>query len=133
MTSELRDECRVTVDGVAPSLIRMLRNAADIATGAGRNWVGIEDIYVALTSDELAPMWWPREGKEPIVKGRRGGIAHSELEGETVPLSYSAFQRLTREWLPGPTPKVGPTSPVTVSYELSGPHEEEFRRMIERR
>ncbi|WP_067712779.1 hypothetical protein [Nocardia yamanashiensis] len=35
--------------------------------------------------------------------------------------------------VPGPTPPgVGPAAPATVSYELSGPHAEEFRRMLER-
>ncbi|MFI1919439.1 hypothetical protein [Nocardia sp. NPDC020380] len=131
MTSE-HDECRVTVDGVAPAVVRLLRDAAGIAADHGRNWVGIEDVYAALASGDSAPLWWPREGREPITRGRPGGILSTELEGETVKLSYAQFRDLLTEWVPGPTPNIGPAAPATVTYELSGPHEAEFRQMLDR-
>ncbi|WP_405165015.1 hypothetical protein OG203_07850 [Nocardia sp. NBC_01499] len=132
MTSE-HDECRVTIDGVAPALVTLFRRAVQIASEHGRNWVGVEDLHAALAnSDEHAPIWWPRVGKPRHTRDTQGGITPDDLEGEVIPLSYKEFRDLVTAWVPGPTPSVGPAQPATVTYEISGPHAEEFRKVLER-
>ncbi|NNH74142.1 hypothetical protein HLB23_30555 [Nocardia uniformis] len=141
MASE-HDECTVTVSGVAPSMVSLLRFAASIARDNGRNWVGAEDLWAALVADNpTAPIWWPREGKPRITRGWKGSIGRdadgnmltSELQGDTVALSYPEFRDYVTTWVPGPTPEgVGPAEPATVTYEISGPHAEEFTAMLER-
>lgn len=142
MTSE-HDECTVTVSGVAPSMVSLLRFAASIAHDHGRKWVGAEDLWAALVADnQTAPIWWPREGKPRITRDWKGSIGHDaqgrmltpELQGDAAQLSYSEFRDYVTEWVPGPTPEgVGPAEPATVTYEIIGPHAEEFTAMIERR
>ncbi|MGV9673822.1 hypothetical protein ACWDSJ_00935 [Nocardia sp. NPDC003482] len=127
-----RDECRVTIDGVAPTLVVLFRRAAAIAADHGRTWVGVEDLYAALADRERAPLWWPRVGKPRIEPGGTGAVLSTDLEGDTVALSYNEFRDLVNEWIPGPTPEIGPKDPATVTYQISGPHAEEFTAMIER-
>ncbi|MBF6133527.1 hypothetical protein IU501_11000 [Nocardia otitidiscaviarum] len=139
------DECRVTVDGIAPSLVVVFRAAARIAAEHGRNWVGVEDLYAALIAHDdsfgYPPIWWPREGKPRITREWKGSIGRDadgqmltpELQGDTAALSYPEFRDYVNEWVPGPSsPGVGPASPATVTYEISGPMAAEFTAMIER-
>ncbi|MFF0488436.1 hypothetical protein ACFYTQ_05370 [Nocardia sp. NPDC004068] len=127
-----RDECSVTIDGIAPALVVLFRRAAAIAAEHGRTWVGVEDLYAALAEDERAPLWWPRVGKPRRTRGVSVAVLSTELPEDTVPLSYNEFRDLVNEWIPGPTPEIGPEDPATVTYQISGPHAEEFTAMIER-
>ena len=47
-TAADHDETRTTVTGLAPSVIRALRQAAVIAAEHGHNWIGDEDLLAAL-------------------------------------------------------------------------------------
>lgn len=151
MTNE-HDDCRVTVDGVAPAVVVLLRKAAEIAASHGRRRIGFDDVHAALiTHDDVAPLWWPRPGgadysRHPsssriMYTGSDGqtkpldhGILHSDLRGETEPLTFDRYRELVLHWVPGPTPdEPGPVSPATITYELTGPHADDFRKMIERR
>ncbi|NNH74334.1 hypothetical protein HLB23_31550 [Nocardia uniformis] len=138
-------ECRVTIDGAAPSLVPLLRAAARIAAEHGRNVLSDADVYAALIASDdkygYPPLWWPRVDKPRITRDWKGSIGKdaegnmltSELQGETVPLSYPEFRDYVTEWVPGPTPPgVGPASAASVTYEISGAMADEFKAMIER-
>ncbi|WP_306357639.1 MULTISPECIES: hypothetical protein [unclassified Nocardia] len=144
MTGE-HDECRVTIDGVAPALVVLFRTAARIAAEHGRSWVGVEDMFAAVVAHDEEhghpPVWWPRVGKPRITRGWKGGVGLDaggrmltpELQGETAALTYPEFRKCVDEWVPGPSPAgVGPDRPAAVTYEISGPNADEFRAMIER-
>ncbi|NNH74338.1 hypothetical protein HLB23_31570 [Nocardia uniformis] len=120
MTSE-HHECRVTVDGAAPALVLLLRDAARIATEHGREWVTTQDVFAALIADEQAPLWWPRVGKPRLTADEPVNVVRADLEGDTVPLPYNEFRSLVAEWN-SDSPTIGePATPATVSYEISGP------------
>ncbi|MFI1459545.1 hypothetical protein [Nocardia carnea] len=145
-----RDECRVIVDGVAPSVVVLLRKAAQLAADHGRRSIGIDDLHAAMIArEEAAPLWWPRPhgprfsrnpGSSRIMyatadgaaKPLSHGILQQARQGVTVPLTFEQYRDLILAWVPGPTPDdIGPASPTEVTYELSGPHADEFRKMIE--
>ncbi|GAB4582641.1 hypothetical protein [Nocardia sp. IFM 10818] len=147
-----RDECRVTVDGVAPAVVAVLRTAERIAADNERTWICTADILAALIEHEgeQAPRWWPRDGKPRYSLSDGGQIMHHGADGEArpaalpipgldaelgepMPVSYDEFRDRVRAAVPGPTPKsIGSESPASVAYEISGPHAEEFIAMIER-
>ncbi|MFI9507210.1 hypothetical protein [Nocardia sp. NPDC052566] len=112
-------------------MVTLLQKATRIATEHGRNWVGVEDVQAALL-EEQAPFWWPRAGLPPITPDKQGAITPADYHGDPTSLSYNEFRDLINEWVPGPTPDVGPHHPATVTYEISGPHATEFTATIER-
>ncbi|WP_280383604.1 hypothetical protein [Nocardia wallacei] len=139
MTSDNeRDQCRVTIDGAAPSLVTVFRRAVRIATEHGRTWVGVEDLQAALLWPDgpaaqpmsLLEIWWPRAGQPRRIHRGMDVITPADLQGDPIPLSYSEFRELVRTMVPGPTPGVGPEHPASVAYRISGPHAAEYRRQL---
>ncbi len=114
MTTTERDESTVTITGVAPGAIVALKRAAAIAAAHGHNWIGVEDLLAALLAETLSPLQvqWDQRGL-----GR---------------LNYTELQDLVQSIVPGASNgSHGPAELAAVAYEVSGPHGEEFRGMIE--
>ncbi|MEU2087099.1 hypothetical protein [Nocardia beijingensis] len=113
MTTTERDESTVTVTGAAPGVIVALRRAATIAAEHGHNYVGFEDLLVALLDAPMSPLQ-----------------VHWEQRGLGA-LSLTELRELARSIVPGPVRGAhGPAEPATVTFDLSGPHAEEFRQAI---
>ncbi|MFQ6327896.1 hypothetical protein ACLMAL_17395 [Nocardia sp. CWNU-33] len=113
MTTTERDESTVTVTGAAPGVIVALRRAAAIASEHGHNYVGFEDLLVALLDAPMSPLQVHWEQRE------LGALTLGELRELAVSI------------IPGPVRGThGPAEPATVTFELSGPHSDEFRQLI---
>jgi hypothetical protein len=115
MTTTERDETAVTVTGAAPSVIIALRRAAANAVEAGRNYVGAEDLLVALLDAPASPLavHWAQRGLRAVT--------------------FEELRELARSLVPGPVQgEHGPAGAPSVVFELSGPHAEEFRAAIDR-
>ncbi|MDE1674685.1 hypothetical protein [Nocardia gipuzkoensis] len=132
MTTE-RDESTVTITGAAPGTIMALRRAAAIAAEHGHNWIGVEDLLAAILTAEpfsLLELHWPRQGRTPL---NRSEINEFDLSAPQQPLTFAEVKRLVQSIVPGePNGAHGPAARATVTYEVTGPHAEEFREEIER-
>ncbi|WP_280376875.1 hypothetical protein [Nocardia wallacei] len=114
MTSTERDETVTTITGAAPGVIIALRRAAVVAAEHGHNYIGVEDLLVALLDAPASPLalhWQQRPGA----------------------LTLEELRELARSTVPGPVEgEHGPVDPAVVTFEVSGPHADEFREAIER-
>lgn len=110
-----RNESTVSITGVAPGVIMALRRAAVIAAQHGHNWLGTEDLLAALLEPRpIAPLQ-----------------VHWQLNHPGQALTYDQVRELAESIIPGaPVGSHGPAEPVQVSYELSGPHADEFDAAI---
>ncbi|WP_433621191.1 hypothetical protein [Nocardia sp. CA-120079] len=128
-----RDESTVTVTGAAPGLIRVLRQATAIAAEHGHNWIGVEDVLAAIVTAEplsILEVHWPRHGGTPLNRGEINDVDPSAPQ-ET--LTFDEVKALVQAMVPGvPNGAHGPTEPAAVTYEVTGPHSDEFRVGIER-
>lgn len=115
MTTIERDETVTTITGAAPGVIIALRRAAAVAAEHGHNYVGVEDLLVALLNAPASPLaihWQQRQ---------LGALTLEEL------------RQLAESIVPGAIGgEHGPAEPASVAFEVSGPHAEEFREAIER-
>ncbi|WP_433717077.1 hypothetical protein ACQP2U_42635 (plasmid) [Nocardia sp. CA-084685] len=122
MTTTERDETSVTVTSVAPALIGALHRAAKRVTDRGDTCIGTEDLLLAIL--EAGPLsalevWWPREGTPPI---QRGMINDFDPSAPQRALTFDELKTLVAQIIPTPNnDEHGPSRPVTVNYELSGP------------
>ncbi|PXX69351.1 hypothetical protein DFR70_1021040 [Nocardia tenerifensis] len=133
MTTTERDETSVTVTSVAPALIGALRRAAARAHEHGHTCIGTEDLLLAIL--EAGPLsalevWWPRENTAPI---QRGIINDVDPTAPQRALTFDELKSLVAQIVPTPSPsdESGPSRPVTVHYELSGPNADRLRQAIE--
>ncbi len=115
MSTTERDETVTTITGAAPGAIIALRRAAAIAAEHGHNYIGVEDLLAALLDAPASPLalaWQQRQ---------LGALTLEEL------------RELARSVVPGPVGgDHGPAEPAAVTFEVSGPHAEEFRKAIAR-
>jgi hypothetical protein len=129
----MTDETSVTVTGAAPGLIIALKRAAAIAAEHGHNYVGVEDVLAAVLEARpysILDVHWPRIGVEPLD---RNGINDFDPSAPQQALTLDDLRELARSIVPGPVQgEHGPELPAVVSFELSGPHANEFREVIER-
>ncbi|WP_167475609.1 MULTISPECIES: Clp protease N-terminal domain-containing protein [Nocardia] len=116
MTSTDRDTTVTTITGAAPGVIIALRRAAKIAAEHGHNYIGTEDLLVALLNAE--PM--------PLLE------VHWQLRGGGA-LTFSELRELAESIVPGPAiGNHGPAEPARVEFEWTGPHAAAFTEAINR-
>jgi hypothetical protein len=129
----MTDETTVTVTGAAPGLIIALRRATAIAAEHGHNYVGVEDVLAAVLAARpysILDVHWPRIGAEPLD---RNGINDFNPSAPQQALTLDELRELVRSIVPGPVHgDHGPAEPAAVTFELSGPHADEFRDAIQR-
>jgi hypothetical protein len=111
------DETTMTITSASPGLIATMRRATVIAAEHGHNYVCAEDVLAAMLEDtpNVLQVHWQRRGL--------GALTFDELRALAVDV------------VPGPSAasSTGPARAATVEFEVSGPHEQEMRRVIERR
>ncbi len=134
MATTERDESTVTITGAAAGTIAVLKQAAAIAAEHGHNWIGVEDLLAAILAAQpfsILDVHWPRIDGEPLS---RTEVNELDLSAPQRALTLDELKALVQSIVPGPPNGAhGPVEPVTVTYEVAGPHEDDFRRVIEGR
>lgn len=106
------NETQTTLTGAAPGLIRVLKQAAEIAHSKDRGWFGIEDVLAALLDDDKS------------LLGH-----HAARQGLTE--QFDALRQLTRSIVPGSVSgPTTPTGPAGVEFRIDGPDAAELEASI---
>ncbi|MFI1919367.1 hypothetical protein [Nocardia sp. NPDC020380] len=116
MTTE---RSRVTIDGAAPGLARLLQDAARIAAEHGRGIVTEQDVLAAMlygAGPVLLEVWWPRKGREPYSTDGPG-ITSEDFRADTIPLAMPEFRELAQRMVPYAKSMEGTVIPATVTVE----------------
>ncbi|MCX4097140.1 hypothetical protein [Nocardia sp. alder85J] len=107
------NETHASVTGAAPSLIRALRQAAELATERGRGWFGVEDVLSVLLSE------------------RRSVLGHHASE-QGLTREFESIRDLARSIVPGTTAGTStPVGPATVEATVTGPDADELIAAIQ--
>ncbi|MEU1546783.1 hypothetical protein [Nocardia sp. NPDC005745] len=114
-------------------LVDRLRRAAAIAAEHGHSWIGVGDLLAASLTAEpfsLLEPHWPQQGRTPL---NRSEINEFDVSAPQQALTFDEVTRLVQSIVPGePNSAHGPAERATVTYEVTGPHAEEFREESER-
>lgn len=128
MSSSETNEVSVTVRGIDPRAVVVLRQATELAR-AGGQWLRPEHLVAALVAglpgeQSLFERWWPRSGgAEPDPYDGEGAAARALELGELADL----VRRMLPPGVPGQPESAGPG----VDYSVAGPDAAAYRTLIE--